>query len=341
MCTKKGEKNIACTTVEQSSHIKTVEKVLGKLCPVILLTFIRWVPTEERKGTSLSADVFVRARYVWVREASLALWGLWVVVLVVGYDGGGGRGRGGGAGRETQQHVALRAVYVQRLGAVLAAAGLVLSPEVVQGPVSGRGVGGAGGRLQKDARRESDCIRNDSTAALQRAPGVGAGGAGGGRSTAGQRGGGAGRSEARQGHVSTGDLHTKGQVCWFGWKDWPVSLQLGTISSWKIKTGHKTLSLPLLVKLSCFFFFFARFAEWMKDTWIWTHQPVTADVLFQCSQPHFLSRSDCFKLSVKHLCCVHLRSPTASTSLDVLHRAEQGLVRDVTWPEVLSMEKLH
>lgn len=26
-----------------------VEKVLGKLCPVILLIFIRWVPTEERK----------------------------------------------------------------------------------------------------------------------------------------------------------------------------------------------------------------------------------------------------------------------------------------------------
>lgn len=83
-----------------------------------------------------------------------------------------------------QQHVALWAVYVQRLGAVFAAARLVLSLEVVQGPASGRGVG-AGGRLQKDARRESDRIRNDSTAALQRAPGVGAGAAGGGRSRAG------------------------------------------------------------------------------------------------------------------------------------------------------------
>lgn len=120
---------------------------------------------------------------------------------------------------------------------------MVLSPEVIKGPVARRGRW-AGDRLSKDAWGEFNCVWNDGAAALQRAPGAGVGGSRGGRSRARQRGGGAGGGEVRQGHASTLDFSTLGQVCWFWRTNWPVSLQLGATSSWKIKTGNENTFPP-------------------------------------------------------------------------------------------------
>lgn len=120
---------------------------------------------------------------------------------------------------------------------------MVLSPEVIKSPVARRGRW-AGDRLRKDAWGEFNCVWNDGAAALQRAPGVGVGGSGGGRSRAQQRGGGASVGEVRQGHASTLDFGTLGQVCWFWRTNWPASLQLGATSSWKIKAGNKNTFPP-------------------------------------------------------------------------------------------------
>lgn len=121
---------------------------------------------------------------------------------------------------------------------------MVLSPEVIKGPVARRGRW-AGDRLGEDAWGEFNRGWNDGTAALQRAPGAGVGGGSrGGGSRARQRGGGAGGGEVGQGHASTLDFSTLGQVCWFRRTNWPVSLQLGATSSWKIKTGNKNTFPP-------------------------------------------------------------------------------------------------
>lgn len=158
-----------------------------------------------------------------------------------------------------QHHVALRVAYIERLRAVFAASGIVLSPEVIKGPVSGRGQW-AGGRLRQDAWGELNCVWDDSTPALQQGPGAGAGGSRGGRSRARQRRGGASGGEVRQGHASALDFSTLDQVCWFWWTNWLVSLQLGATSSWKIKTGNKNISLPSLAERLSWFGFLPRVA---------------------------------------------------------------------------------
>lgn len=130
-----------------------------------------------------------------------------------------------------EQQVALGAVDVQRLGAVLASARLLP-------PLDGRQIprrrtpGGAFG-LRADAVREPHRVWDDGVAAVQQVPQGGAGGRGVERSVAGDGGGRRGRAEVRQRDASTGALEPLGQVCWFGWANWPVSPLWGPASTWR------------------------------------------------------------------------------------------------------------
>ena len=82
----------------------------------------------------LQSDIIVHVGYVWVRKASLAFRGFYLMVRELrrwrhhGKGGGGSRGRAGG---KMQQQVRLCAVEVQGLGAVFTAAGLLSSPDKV------------------------------------------------------------------------------------------------------------------------------------------------------------------------------------------------------------------
>lgn len=142
----------------------------------------------------------------------------------------GGRGNRGRAGRETQ--VRLRAVDVQGLSAVFAAA-WVLSPpgKELRGAILGCCFVGCG--LGGDAMRELNCGRDDGVAALQQMPDGGGRGVGGRRNAAGHGGRGASRGELRPRVGSTGDVRALGQLWWFGWTNWPVSPQREATSSWQ------------------------------------------------------------------------------------------------------------
>lgn len=133
-----------------------------------------------------------------------------------------------------QQQIALSAVYVQRLGAVLASARLLPPLDELEGcRISRRRTGAMAFGLRADAVWELHRVGDDGVAAVKHVPQGGAGGGGVEGSVAGDGGGGGGGAEVRQRDASNGDFEPLGQVCWFGWANWLVSPQGGPASTWR------------------------------------------------------------------------------------------------------------